>query len=116
MKDDLYEGRDMFNILLAEPILGSEDLVKLYFDPIEPRCIEHDPFISIFPRHTKIKGRSQEHFRCEFFCEEIKQLNYLVVLRPKLIADKSQNLGIVPILLSAESIAPVLTLDKKVPR
>ena len=58
VKDDLYEGKDMFNIQLVEPILGSEDLIKLHFDPIEPKSIDHDINISIFPKQTKIKGRS----------------------------------------------------------
>ena len=48
----------MFDIRLTEPILGSEDLIKLSFEPIEPKCIEHDPNISIFPKHATIKGRS----------------------------------------------------------
>lgn len=29
IEDDLYEGKDMFNISLVEPMLGSDDLVKL---------------------------------------------------------------------------------------
>ena len=41
-------------------------------------------------------------------------MNYLVVLTPKLTADPSCNLGMVPILLSAETVSPKLTLDKKV--
>jgi hypothetical protein len=29
VEDDLYEGKDMFDIKLGEPMLGSEDLIRL---------------------------------------------------------------------------------------
>lgn len=104
----------MFNIQLGEPMLGSQDLVKLSFNPIEPKKIVERSSIGISPTYTRVKGRSQEQFKVEFYCEEIQKFNYLVVLKPKLVNDQSQNLGIVPVLLQAETIQPKLVLDKKV--
>lgn len=69
LEEDLYEGKNMFNVQFNQPILGSEDLIKLFFNPIEPKFIENDPFINISPKKTKIKGRSLEQFRVEFFCD-----------------------------------------------
>ena len=32
----------MFNIRLIEPALGSSDVVKVDFEPIEPKALEND--------------------------------------------------------------------------
>lgn len=86
---DLYGGSDMFNIKFVEPLLGSEDLVKVFFEPVEPKIVIEDPCIQITPKETNIKGRSIENFKIDFVCDEIRNFNFLLVLTPNLIHDKS---------------------------
>jgi hypothetical protein len=62
LDEDLYHEEDMFNIRIKEGYLDSGDLIRLDFDPLEPKTKFTGEELKISPQEAKIKGRCKEKF------------------------------------------------------
>lgn len=62
MDHDLYSDEDMFKVGIKDAYLDSKDLVRLDFEPLEPKEKYEGEELQIFPKEARIKGRSKEKF------------------------------------------------------
>lgn len=119
---------DFFNLQIGEPELGSNALVSVNWNPVEPPESHSGPF-AIEPMDKFIKGRKDELFTVSFKCPTPGDYDGVLVGRPQIIKGPSgmteeeykeeetiktddKNIGMVVLYLHAQAIAPRLFLDK----
>jgi len=107
---------DLFNIQFEEPKSGTNDLVKLRWDPIPPKEATNGPF-KIHPMNTVIKARCTELFTISFASNMVGIYDAVSVGETELIRDgdemrKSSKTNPLPFYLKATTVNPVLTVDK----
>mmetsp|Transcript_27654 Transcript_27654/g.24320 ORF Transcript_27654/g.24320 Transcript_27654/m.24320 type:complete len:222 (+) Transcript_27654:241-906(+) len=110
---------DLFKLGITDPDPGTDDIVKLKWNPIAPREAENGPF-TVSPKTACVKGRKTETFTVTFHSTETRVFNSVMVARPKLVErpedegkKKTMKVEDLPVYLDAHTVQPQLSLDKR---
>ncbi|EGR30726.1 hypothetical protein IMG5_124930 [Ichthyophthirius multifiliis] len=112
--------KDMFQIQIQEPHLGTQDACLLHFEPLQPQEVVQSD-IQIEQKQFILEGREEKIIKVNFQSKEAKNFDQVLVARPYLRQknqfsidpnEKNDNMGTVAIRLQAQTINPYLYIDK----
>ena len=110
------EDEDMFSVTFERNEGNESEPYKINFNVKEPEEANDTPF-TIEPKRILLSPKEQITFEVSFDSSKlIGKYEVLLVAHPMLADDKSDNLGVLYVIVRAESLNAHLTIDKKYQR